>query len=725
MRDDAKDFDTLVAAGNGSPLAIWSDGTTLWVADFDDVKLYAYRLTDGTRDDAKDFDLAADNDSPQGIWSDRTTMWVADLDDGKIYAYTLTDGMRDATKDFDTLVAAGNGDPLAIWSDGTTMWVGDWFDDKVYAYTLSDGVRDDAKDFDTLSAAGNDVPRTVWSDETTLWVADLDDSKLYAYNMPPPSVSVTIAPTTLTVVEGDADGDSYTVQLNSQPSGDVIITISDHNGTDLTLSGSTLSVDDKLTFTADNWDTAQRVKVTAVEDDDAVNDEETISHQVTSSSASEYVDVAIDSVDVTVTDNDATVTIVADAASVTEGREAAFTLSRVGYTDVDLTVTVSVTQVGDFISAAAPTSAIFDANDTTATLVVATEDDSVDEGNGSVTATLQPGSGYVVGADDDATVSIIDDDAAGVTISRETLTVVEGDTTGDSYTVQLNTQPSGDVTVAISGHASTDLTLSGPTLSANKLTFTVDTWSAAQTVTVKAAEDDDATDDTNLTLRHAVSAGSASEYLSVVIASAVVTVTDNDAVVTIAADAAPVSEGAFAAFTLTRVGYTSSALTVDVFVSQEGEYISGTAPTSASFGANDATATLSVATLDDSVDEANGSVTAALQAGTGYVVGTDATATATVSITDNDTAGVTISRETLTVTEGDADGESYTVRLNTQPSGDVTVAISGHASTDLTLSGDTLSADDDLTFTAVNWSAAQTVTVKAEEGATTRSTMRT
>ena len=371
------------------------------------------------------------------------------------------------------------------------------------------------------------------------------------------TVGVTIDPTTLTVVEGDADGASYTVTLDTQPSGDVIIVVSGHDSTDLRLSGSALNADDELTFTVDNWDTAQTVTVKAEEDNDATDDADvTLKHDVSSA------------------------------------------------------------------------------------------DDAVYDGL----------------ADQDVTVSITENDAAGVTISRAMLTVTEGDVVGESYTVRLNTQPSGDVTVAISGHASTDLTLSGPTLSANKLTFTVDTWSAAQTVTVKAAEDDDATDDTNLTLRHAVSAGSASEYLSVVIASAVVTVTDNDAVVTIAADAAPVSEGAFAAFTLTRVGYTSSALTVDVFVSQEGEYISGTAPTSASFGANDATATLSVATLDDSVDEANGSVTAALQAGTGYVVGTDATATATVSITDNDTAGVTISRATLTVVEGDVAGESYTVQ---------------------------------------------------------------
>ena len=29
-RDSSKDFDTLSAAGNGSPVGIWSDDTTMW-----------------------------------------------------------------------------------------------------------------------------------------------------------------------------------------------------------------------------------------------------------------------------------------------------------------------------------------------------------------------------------------------------------------------------------------------------------------------------------------------------------------------------------------------------------------------------------------------------------------------------------------------------------------------------------------------------------------------
>ena len=184
-RDSDKDFNTLDAAGNGSPAGIWSDGTTMWVADSSDDKIYAYNLSTKARDSAKDFITLEDagNDSPEGIWSDETTMWVADSSDDKIYAYNLSAKARDSAKDFNTLDAAGNEGPAGIWSDGTTMWVADYSDEKIYAYNLSTKARDSAKDFNTLEDAGNDSPEGIWSDETTMWVVDYSDDKIYAYNL--------------------------------------------------------------------------------------------------------------------------------------------------------------------------------------------------------------------------------------------------------------------------------------------------------------------------------------------------------------------------------------------------------------------------------------------------------------------------------------------------------------------------------------------------------------
>ena len=142
------DLDRLIAVGNGAPQGIWSDGTTLWVADFDR-KLYAYNLSDGTRDADRDITLGGQNNVPRGIWSDGTTLWVADFDDAKIYAYQLSAGTRDAGQDINTLVAASNQLPVGIWSDGTTLWVVDAADAKLYAYNMPRSSTDA-----TLSALG-------------------------------------------------------------------------------------------------------------------------------------------------------------------------------------------------------------------------------------------------------------------------------------------------------------------------------------------------------------------------------------------------------------------------------------------------------------------------------------------------------------------------------------------------------------------------------------------
>ena len=62
------DFDGLITAENNLPLGMWSDGTTMWVSDLRDDKLYAYNLGTKARDASKDFDTldAAEQRPPQG-----------------------------------------------------------------------------------------------------------------------------------------------------------------------------------------------------------------------------------------------------------------------------------------------------------------------------------------------------------------------------------------------------------------------------------------------------------------------------------------------------------------------------------------------------------------------------------------------------------------------------------------------------------------------------------
>ena len=121
------------------------------------------------------------------------------------------------------------------------------------------------------------------------------------------------------------------------------------------------------------------------------------------------------------------------------------------------------------------------------------------------------GGDYAGIAADSVTVNLTDSDARNLVLSEESLAVTEGDATGVSYTVKLATQPSDTVTVTISGHDGADLTLSGTTLTNNQLTFTTTNWGTAQTVTVKAGDDDNA-DNESETLAHTAFGG---DYVNV------------------------------------------------------------------------------------------------------------------------------------------------------------------------------------------------------------------
>ena len=80
------------------------------------------------------------------------------------------------------------------------------------------------------------------------------------------------------------------------------MTITGPSGSDLTIE--TEANTDELVFTTANWDTAQEVKVTAAGDDDSLDDSHTISHAIKVGSAPEYLGVSVDSVSVTVDDDD-------------------------------------------------------------------------------------------------------------------------------------------------------------------------------------------------------------------------------------------------------------------------------------------------------------------------------------------------------------------------------------------------------------------------------------
>ena len=119
----------------------------------------------------------------------------------------------------------------------------------------------------------------------------------------------------------------------------------------------------------------------------------------------------------------------------------------------------------------------------------------------------------------------------------------------------------------------------------------------------------------------------------------------------------------------------------------------------------DAAQTVTV-TAGHDADAGDDSVTLAHTAVGGEYDGVSADLAVTVA---DDDAVIVFSPVPLRVIEGEA--ATYTVALGAPPSVDVTVTVSGSSGTDVVLSG--LDAQNTLTFTSLDWDAAQTVTVTA------------
>ena len=127
---------------------------------------------------------------------------------------------------------------------------------------------------------------------------------------------------------------------------------------------------------------------------------------------------------------------------------------------------------------------------------------------------------------------------------------------------------------------------------------------------------------------------------------------EDDLTVTITAGTSPVTEGTDATFTVTASAMPSSALTVNVSVTDSGSFISGSAPTTVTINPGSTSATLTVATDDDSTDEVNGTITAEVTTGSGYAVGTPSRAMVTVTDNDAPPTSITLTVDTSSLSEG-------------------------------------------------------------------------
>ena len=279
---------------------------------------------------------------------------------------------------------------------------------------------------------------------------------------------------------------TFTVALQTQPSAAVTVSVTSRDGDGRPDESEGTVSPPSLVFTPQNWSTAQRVTVTGVDDDVDDGDVDWKVRLDPSSGDADYDGLDPVDVDVTTTDDDdaPTVTLALDPASISEAREVSTvtaTLSRPS--SAETTVTVSVAPVeGDFSLSPADTLTIAAGGTTSTGLVTVTAvNNDVDAPDKTVTVSGTAQNGMGVGVVSSVTLTLTDDDEKGLAFSSAALVVAAGSST--TWTVELTSEPTGDVTVAISSPDDA----AGLTVDPARLTFTASDWDTAQTVTATAA----------------------------------------------------------------------------------------------------------------------------------------------------------------------------------------------------------------------------------------------
>ena len=691
--------------------------------------------------------VTIEDDDPAG-----PGLWLAPSKVAVDEGLTGTYSVRLATEPTGTVtvgVASDNADvtvspaQLTFARSGANLWSTPQTVTVSAAHDTGDGAADDAATLTHTASGGGYAGIT-----GTVAVAVNDDD----VTVVPPGV--TVSATTLALAEGGAAG-SYTVVLDSAPSANVTVTATpdDADAVKVHAAGGTPGASATLTFTPATWSQTRTLTVTPQDDADADDESVTIAHAVSNTGG--YANVTAASVTVAVdddetptvpnacdpddvqgdvegyvletqhgqahvnrwkrvlaafgVDNGATAMTAAEAqthadkgwtrwdpvvtvltcleggtgtgplvtvtggAGVTEGGNALFTVSASPAPTANLTVTLTVDDdaTSDFLhtSHEGTQSVTIQANQASATLTLPTVGDTTDEPDGSVRATVASGSGYRIGTPSAATVAVSDDDdppQAPVVRIAAGGAVTEGGTA--TFTLSATPPPASPLTVPVQVTQAGAFAQGGQTGTRNV------TIGTGGTGTLTVATVNDTVDEPNGSLTATVQAGTGyTPHPSQ--GAATVAVLDNDVtpVMSIAGGGA-ITEGGTATFTLSATPPPASALTVGVQVTQSGSFAkAGQTGTKQVTVGTDGTGTLTVATADDSTDEPNGSLTATVQAGTGYTPSGHARL-ATVAVADNDApAGLpVVSIDSPRARESDRIIR-FTVRLSPAPSREVRV----------------------------------------------------
>ena len=319
---------------------------------------------------------------------------------------------------------------------------------------------------------------------------DFQGSPVHA--QPVASPGVTISETSLEIEEENTA--LYTVVLDTEPAGYVGVLIEGFRAADLTLNRA------QLFFTVQNWNVPQTVAVTADHDNDGIDEAEvTLTHTVSSPDDGGYDGLSAASVTVTVTDDDyAALGTNFPSVEIEEGDS--FTTSV--WLDTMPAGTVTVT-----IGGATGTDVTLDKSSLTftprnwwrsqeVTFTVEHDGDLADDPQVIITFTANSLDDSDYDGLEPLTLPLhtSDDDRPGVTVTPSSLSNDEGGS-AKTYTMALDTPPTADVTV----RAYTSRSIYSFERS---LTFTTQNWNIPQEVQVDFAPVDNNARNSNYRIYH-------------------------------------------------------------------------------------------------------------------------------------------------------------------------------------------------------------------------------
>ncbi|MEO2035787.1 MAG: FG-GAP-like repeat-containing protein, partial [Planctomycetaceae bacterium] len=516
----------------------------------------------------------------------------------------------------------------------------------------------------------------------------------------------TLSKTAATVSESGTT-ETFTVVLNRSLQSDVVLDVRSLDTTEATVTPAT------ITFTPDNWNIVQTVTITG-EDDDLVDDDQNSSVAVSinqASSDNQFDMLPNQTVAVTTTDDDVAGFTASKATVVVNesGTSDSFTvvLDHVPLTNVVLKVVSADTGEAEI----SPDTITFTPGtwDIAQTVVVTGVDDSVIDSHQNTKVSVSIDTAASDNAfddvpDRDVTVVTIDNDAAGFTLSQSELVVSETGT-AETFAVVLNRAPAADVVLNVDSGNTAEAEVTPSTV-----TFTPDNWITAQIVTITGMDDNIVDGDRDTTVTVSINkAGSDDAFDLLPDQTVTVTTTDDDvAGFTISKTTASVSEsGTTDTFTVVLDRAPLSDVVLNVHSSDFAEATVTQTPLTFTTNNWNTVQTVTITGMDDNIVDGDRDTTVTVsinKAGSDDAFDLLPDQTVTVTTTDDDVAGFTISKTTASVSESGTT-DTFTVVLDRAPVSDVVLSLVSDNTDEVTVSPATV------TFNSDNWNTAQTVTV--------------